>query len=698
MDIKWFFRLFIIFVLLLTSLLHPLTVLATSYQDFDTYTEIDAGADIVPNGFGVEWWLETEDEAYIYYDFSAGHFDTDFQFDFELKWTSGAVGSWMLPFMLSNALGDFSTLHTANEDMLSVKFSRDIADRNLGIFEGNGGIDTASTSYIITAGTTYYVSFIRDETIGAFGQLDLKIYSDAVRETLLDTKSVTLTEKQDFRYLMVAIGKGGAVGVEQRGTLENLDIGFFSGTVPIVQTLGATHVVENGNLWFRGRSNEDTEDLISMGFEIGTSSENYSSNFTADAWPPVSDEFYKIRDADNFVYAETYYYRAYAVNEYGTGYGSEFTILYLPVPIAVTTGNYFIFGGATGNVSANFYYTIRPSDAIEYDNANFRVSINPVTWTPIIDTYNMGVQRYADYEIWSFSTYNGTGSNIGQLVPDTTYYYQSYALASDNITYYGEIKSFTPTIEDIPPKPIIQMLNVADIGDAYEDYDYVFEASGKLIEFTDNITDLHSDLVSSYGIEWSLSRSSYDLLPLVYKEYSHIKAPDGTFSLVLSFDSFYGTGTDYAGEELHFRVFAVTNNYGEIYSNIVSFTPISRENDSESETGGATPPVAGEPLSETVNNLKASMGMTGVFGSWAFMFIIILSLALLFGSGMALAPTGVAKIAIGASWLVSTIAVVGAFVFTGELGIWPILILVGGMIMLIMVVLGRTLSGGAQNG
>jgi len=80
------------------------------------------------------------------------------------------------------------------------------------------------------------------------------------------------------------------------------------------------------------------------------------------------------------------------------------------------------------------------------------------------------------------------------------------------------------------------------------------------------------------------------------------------------------------------------------------------------------------------------------------MGLCLIIISLLYGIGMMAVPIGISRIAVGIAWLLTSISIVGAFIFTGQLGVWPILILVGGAVMLIMIVLSVKLSGGGQDG
>jgi hypothetical protein len=80
---------------------------------------------------------------------------------------------------------------------------------------GDGGVFIQNTNY--------YVTVKRDESVGTYGTLYCYIYSNLDRSTLVDTLTVTLTEKQNFQYLFGMISYDGVSGGNDwDGTISNL--------------------------------------------------------------------------------------------------------------------------------------------------------------------------------------------------------------------------------------------------------------------------------------------------------------------------------------------------------------------------------------------------------------------------------------------------------------------------------------------
>ena len=137
----------------------------------------------------------------------------------------------------------------------------------------------------------------------------------------------------------------------------------------------------------------------------------------------------------------TYYVRAYATNEYGTGYGEEKSFTTIPVPQITTadvtsiTTNTAVCGG---NVTSDGGATVTARGVC------WSTSPNPT--------------------ISNKKTNNGSGtgsftSNITILTENTTYYVRAYATNS-NGTAYGEEKRFTTFAKDLPQ---VTTLNVTSI-------------------------------------------------------------------------------------------------------------------------------------------------------------------------------------------------------------------------------------------
>lgn len=454
---------------------------------------------------------------------------------------------------------------------------------------------------------------------------------------------------------------------------------------PTVETLYSSIGTDKA-MWLWG-SVENAGDLIQYqyGFEWGTDSENFTESSMARVW--TLDEsgkvFLSILSPNFFEQNETYYYRAYATNTYGTGYGEEMSFVYDPMLYNVTSVSEHLLLSASGNYSAEFTVLVEPATSLL--NVGVMLADN-INFTDNITCYMIG----ATNTMYHLNTWDRVSTNLGQLLPDTTYYWQGYATINGT-DYFGDVVQFTTPsgLESLPTKPLIELISITDVSGSYADSSFVFKPTVKITKFTDNVTgEITSDAINYYGIQWSDTSSFLSL----YKQLASSIQPDGTFALTLKFDTFmFNNSTElYNGETIYFRAYIKTTNYTEYTSNVIAFKPIS-----DTDTGGVDTPMPTIDISEFVKQTKEGLGLTGIMGSWAFMGLIMLLVALVFGVATA-TTQGMARIAIAVAWLCTSIAVLGAFIFTGELGIWPIVILASGVVIMVMTFVSSKMSGGGQ--
>ncbi len=126
------------------------------------------------------------------------------------------IDGWMDEFRISKGIARWTTNFTVPSTIYSTVCS-------LTLQETNGAADTTDQSSELSTDTDYYLKVTRDESEGTYGKLYCYIYSDSVRLTLVDTLTVTLTEKQDFRYQFGSISHDGTTGGKAwSGTISNL--------------------------------------------------------------------------------------------------------------------------------------------------------------------------------------------------------------------------------------------------------------------------------------------------------------------------------------------------------------------------------------------------------------------------------------------------------------------------------------------
>lgn len=418
--------------------------------------------------------------------------------------------------------------------------------------------------------------------------------------------------------------------------------------------------------------------VTEYGFNLGTESDNYTYNdyYSGD----ISGSYQLLVPYTELTNGQTYYFQAYAVVNGETYNGSEHSFIWNIQNVSVTTNEATVVQTVSGNFTAAFSVTINP---VDFDGTVSAFMSQNINFTSGEDLYFTGVSE--DGQTYTYDTWNGTSGVTGVLLPDTTYYYEGI-VTSGNTTYYGNIRSFTTANASIPDKPTVKIKQISSVSDDYN-ANYTFKVTGQL--GTTNTTDL----VINQGVEFSLTKSpSGILLPSVYSYYAEVY-PDGSFSKTFSL----ADASWYSGQKLYFIAYCNTAYYGKITSSIVEFTPklISGTDDngvSDADAGGNDI----SDFSNIVKNLRVKLGLNGPMGIWAFLALILLILALFFGTAM-FTTMGVTRSVIGVVWALLSIAVIGAFVFTGELGAMPILIMVGAVVVLIMIFASVKLSGSGGN-
>ena len=194
-------------------------------EDFTTYTEVDPVAYLAVIAATVTMTSHDRDvDLYVWKDFTAGYFDGDFSHDIEFNYTETDTGSNSCVWALTNTLDDLKGIIDASGDEIAVE----IYQNDIRAIEINAGSKTTSATYAFSDSTTYYLTITRDESAGTYGTLYCYIYDNVARGggDLLETLSRTLTEKQDFRYLLVAQSyNDGQTTKDTSGTISNLNLG-----------------------------------------------------------------------------------------------------------------------------------------------------------------------------------------------------------------------------------------------------------------------------------------------------------------------------------------------------------------------------------------------------------------------------------------------------------------------------------------
>jgi len=335
-----------------------------SLENFTSYTETDPNTKITKTASRVTWALLARNEdAYVYADKGANYFAGQFKINLTVSMTA-SVGASLTNgvWSLTNLVDDLKGIDVASGDYLTLYQSDTLTSAKccLVLEECDGGTLHSDTSINLNDGTIYYVSIVRDETVGTYGTLYCYIYSDVTRETLVDTLTVTLnTSKKDFRYLYACHSYNSAEAtLTGSGYTEAMEIVYnystptvtiqpltdISGTTATghgtITKLGSSAVTQHGHCW--------VADDYATPPTLPTTSDSKTSN-GAGALGAFTSAITGLTAGIDYIF------RAYATNAGGTGYSAYISIRAgVPgtqlEPLQIAMGNTtFLYSGRDGN-------------------------------------------------------------------------------------------------------------------------------------------------------------------------------------------------------------------------------------------------------------------------------------------------------------------------------------------------------------
>lgn len=191
--------------------------------DYTTFTEVDEDGLVTYTSTSVTFAgiASRQKDYYAYKDMGVDFFNEYFEFNFDFNVSSAVNTAIVCLFSVQNIAGDIYDVANGSSDSIHVSFYQDISGvcslRVHECYAGNTVLDSCTAS----KATDYYLKIKRDETIGSYGRVYLYVYSDSDRTTLIDTLSLDLREKKDFRYLLALSGYNNEAG----------DAGTITGTV-----------------------------------------------------------------------------------------------------------------------------------------------------------------------------------------------------------------------------------------------------------------------------------------------------------------------------------------------------------------------------------------------------------------------------------------------------------------------------------
>ena len=293
-------------------------------ENFTTYTETDPNSRITVTTTKVTWTSLTRNEdAHVYADKGVDYFAGNFEIQFTLRLNGGTGTGYPGVLALTNTVDDLKGIDDASGSYLALLQTLVFGNNQVLLEECDSGtLYYSSYSNTLTANTDYYITVIRDETVGTYGTLYCYIYSDYLRTTQVgSTLSITLhSSKKDFRYLFPIISSNSGEAWEKSGYHEALEIVSNISTPTVtsqqctdvvtttatgngsITNLGSSAVTEHGHCWSTSVNPTTADSKTTKGAgSLGA----FTSSITG------------------LTQGLIYYVRAYATNSAGTSYGAN---------------------------------------------------------------------------------------------------------------------------------------------------------------------------------------------------------------------------------------------------------------------------------------------------------------------------------------------------------------------------------------
>ncbi len=465
----------------------PVLADSPTYEDFTTYTEVDEGGTVTKNTSRITYTnFDPRDvKGYVYYDKGANYFNSDFEHLFTAAPTSGSYSVFICPWVLANAVGDLHELELANENYLYVLFVwTSNTEITMYLGEHYSGSYYADT-YIGGEGNIYYYKVVRNESVGANGTLYAYIYSDSTRTTLLDTLTVALHSKVDFRYdYAISSYDYNAAKPTCTGYIENMSLG-----TEVSYSLTTTSSA-GGNVTTPGEGTYDYSANESVNIKATADTCYHFVNWTGDtatiANVSAASTTINMSTTNKSItanFAITQYTLTYTAGAGGIiagtnpqtvncgSNGSEVTAVpnacyyFVNWSDAVATANRTELNvSADLNVTANFAsYTYEEPTTLTCNPTSTSIELN---WILGLNTsgayirYKVGSYPLTLFDGNLIGTVNGTSYEHTGLTPGNSYFYKVWGINGNCIstnsttvictTYYGAGAGTTPSAPDAP--------------------------------------------------------------------------------------------------------------------------------------------------------------------------------------------------------------------------------------------------------
>jgi len=221
MRLKTFIVCCLLFILFMQF---PLVHASPSYEDFTTYEEEDPNNHLAQTSSRSTFTnLGRNEDAYLYKDKEAGHFDGDFDHKFDFKIVGGVQYSYVIPWCLMNTVDDYSGRGNDHVSVYIHHSSGLTLDCVIRARYAGGTEQVDSSAGFGSEATTYYARVKRSGSIST-----LKLYASASNRDSETSPIVTLSVNpagvSSLRYIYAtqSVNIGGDYAIS--GYVENLDL------------------------------------------------------------------------------------------------------------------------------------------------------------------------------------------------------------------------------------------------------------------------------------------------------------------------------------------------------------------------------------------------------------------------------------------------------------------------------------------
>lgn len=218
---------FLLILSLILQLFSSVYVLASECYILSSWTETDVNNKLTVTEQTITFAdMRVSDQAWVYKDFGSDYWSGDFQLFFDMNITTSVSGSdaGFMNFS-NNMVGQDYRNHIVDPKIPSLALHlynpSTPNEVRLYIYEIDSGLSAyQSSGYVnVSKGTEYFYTLYRDESVGSYGRLTLRQYTDEERQNLNSWIYLDLNEKQDFKYLAIVNAYGGTGTYGLYGTI-----------------------------------------------------------------------------------------------------------------------------------------------------------------------------------------------------------------------------------------------------------------------------------------------------------------------------------------------------------------------------------------------------------------------------------------------------------------------------------------------